>query len=485
MKRGNTIVRYVSVAILCAACAGQAGADTLADTLAKAYQLSPSLQAAQAALRALDEQVGQAKAGKRPQVNMEFGVTTGISEPQNSFRPVDPTDPFGDLEEFEPNTVARSRQINARISTTLNLFDAGRTKAAVNAANASVSAGRASLKNAEQNLLLNAVTAFMDVRRDIRFVSLAESNVSVLGQQVRAARDRFELGEVTRTDVSLAEARLAQARASLASFRGQLTVSQEQFRAVVGVPPENLQAPPPIPALPASLEQAISIAMRESPDMIAIRFREIAAKYNVERADANRKLTLDAGASFGVTNSGNLNIYDDLDTKASGQLSLTLRRQLYSGGALKSAIREAQAALSEQKFLVQDTARLVQRNVASAWAGLDIAQASIIANRQQVAAAQVTFDGVREEARLGARTTLDVLDREQELRDAQVQLASSIRDEYVRAYELLASMGLLTVEHLNLGVEQYDPNLYYNAVKNAPLRTPRGEKLDKLLERYR
>lgn len=481
MKRTRNIARWAGAALLSVVLATPSTADTLADTLVKAYQLSPSLQASRAALRALDEQVGQARAGKRPQVDLQFQIETGQSE---SFSAAGPFSAAS-------QNLVKSRSLNATIAASLTLLDRGRTRAAINAAQANVSAGRASLKNSEQTLLLDAVTAFMDVRRDSRFVSLGQSNVSVLRQQVRAAQDRFELGEVTRTDVSLAEARLAQAVATLASFQGQLAVSKEQFKAVVGVQPNNLQTPPPIPGLPASVDQAIAISMRESPNMISIRFSELAAKFNVDRAIANRKFTLDAGASASVDsngnegNNGNLDIFDTRDTQSSWQLSLTLNRQIYSGGALKSAVRQAQATLAEQKFLVQDTARQVQQSVAASWANLEIAQASIVANREQVRAAQVTFDGVREEARLGARTTLDVLDREQELRDAQVQLASSIRDEYVSAYQLLSAMGLLTAEHLKLGVDSYDPDLYYNAVQRAPIRTPRGEKLDKLIERYR
>ncbi len=460
-------------------------ADTLADTLVKAYQLSPALEAARAQQRATDEGVAQARAGKRPQVDISSTLRTGRAE-RSDF--------VGRLND----SLSRSRSLNVELTASLNLYDGGRTRAAINAAKAQVSAGRAQLKNSEQNLFLNSVASYVDVRRDSRFVALGQNNVSVLRQQVRAARDRFELGEVTRTDVSLAEARLAQAQATLASFVGQLAVSKESFKAIVGVEPVNLQTPPPLPNLPATLDQAIAIAMRENPSMISARFQELVARYNLERADANRKSTLTAGANVGVETSDadvgpdsdgglgstNLNIFNDENSTLSYGLSLTASRQLYSGGALKSAVRQATNTLAQQKFLLQDTARQVQQNVASAWAGLEIAQASIRANREQVAAAQITFDGVREEARLGARTTLDVLDREQELRDAQVQLASSIRDEYVRAYELLATMGLLTIEHLNLGIEAYDPDVYYKAVERGPAITPRGAKLDKLLQKY-
>lgn len=472
MKRRLKFAPLVLFASISVGMAGPSQADTLADTLVKAYQLSPALDAARASVRALDEGVAQAGAGKRPSVGMTFDLRSTWSENR-------------DILGAETGRIGRSRRLNAEVSATQNIYDGGRTKAAVAAANAQVSAGRAELKNAEQSLFLNAVAAYVDVRRDLQFVSLGRSNVSVLNQQVQAARDRFELGEVTRTDVSLAEARRAAAEAQLVSFRGQLDLSEEDFRAVVGVPPSNLQPPPALPALPKSLDEAIAIAMRENPNMIASRFQEQAALHNLERARANRRFTVDAGASVGVANSGNLNLFDDDESTASYTLSLTARQQLYSGGALVSAERQALQALAQQKYLLQDTARQVQRSVAGAWAGLEIARASISANRKQVQAAEVTFEGVREEARLGARTTLDVLDREQELRDAQVQLASSQRDLYVRAYELLASMGLLTLEHLNLGIESYDPNEYYEAVKNAPVITPRGAKLDKLLQKYR
>ncbi|MEM9431153.1 MAG: TolC family outer membrane protein [Pseudomonadota bacterium] len=454
--------------LVLAAIAAPSVADTLADTLRRAYQLSPRLEQSRAELRALDEGVAQARAGKRPEIVASASATQTA---QDRF-------------DFPDDTYRT--QYTGQITAELSLYDGGQTRNAIQAAQAIVAAGRANLKTTEQDLFLDAVTAYVDVQRDQAFVSLGRSNVMVLEQQVQATNDRFELGEVTRTDVSLSEARLASAQSQLVSFIGQLDISEEVFLQVVGVPPRNLAPPPALPELPATVDAAQAVAIRENSALAAARFNEVAAGFNVERARGARRLSVTLNTTSSLTNSerGGTAINEPgRDTTLSLQAGVTASIPLYTGGSLESAVREAQADLATQKFNVQDTARSVQQETASAWVSLEIARAQIIANREEVRAARIAFEGVTEEAQLGARTTLDVLDLEQDLRDAQVELASSIRDEYVAAYSVLAAMGLLTLERLNLGIEGYDPDEYYDAVQDGPVFSARGRKLDQLIER--
>ena len=438
---------------------GGAFADTLSDVLVKAYQLSPTLETARAGLRSTDEGVAQARAAQRPTVSGSASANIAASDSNN-----------WNLQD----------NYSLGLNSSLTIFDGGQNAFGVESARNLVSAGRNDLRSAEQGVLLDAVSAYMDVRRDMRFVSLAKNNVMVLSEQVRAARDRFEVGEVTRTDVSLAEARQAQANANLASSQGQLRASSETFRAVVGVAPNNLQPPPPLPNLPATLSQAEQIAVREHPALASARFTEIAAGYDVKRARAAQgpSATLSGGLSYSA-NTGR-----DGDSTTGANVGVSGSLPIYQGGRLSSLVRQAEANLARRKSEVQSTARSVRQNTATAWSNLDVARATIVAAKEEIRAAQVAFDGVREEATLGARTTLDVLDREQELRDAQFSLASAERDVYVAGFNLLSAMGLLNVEYLGLGVTPYDPDLNYQRVQNAPYSTKRGSTLDRIKGRY-
>lgn len=475
MVSAKRLFRVLAVGVLSGTLAQAAAAETLTDTLIQTYQSSPFLKSQRAALRRIDENVAIARSSKRPDVSAAVGASASV------FRP----EPFQRLQGFDTVTVRPDWQleeeVTAELRTTLLLYDHGQTEAAVQSTLAQVMANRAVLRDVEQTVLFGAVQSYMDVRRDEISVEVAEANVEVLTEQVRATRDRFELGEVTRTDVSLAEARLAAARAGLASFRGQLQISREAFAAVVGVPPQNLQPPPPLPDLPETLSRAEAIAMGLHPVLVASRNSEEAAVFDLSRARSARGPSVSGSAAIvsnaeGVTERGIGGVQ--------GTLSITGRVPIYQGGRLSAAVRQAEALLAQRKFEVQDTARQIRQNTGAAWANLAVARASITANREQVRAARLAFEGVQEEAMLGARTTLDVLDLEQDLRDAQLQLASSERDEYVAAYQLLSTMGLLTVEHLNLGIPTYNPELYHNEVQNAPYSTVEGNILDKLRDRY-
>jgi outer membrane protein len=437
--------------------ATMASAQTLEQALIGAYEYHPSLSVSRSALRAADESVAQARAGKRPSVtaSARAGLTSA--------------DRF-DGRVTDTSTIS--------IDGSLPLIDGGSTAAAVAGALANVDRARAALVGTEQTVLLAAVTAYGDVRRDTQFVSLAQNNVRVITSQLQAARDRFEVGEVTRTDVAQARARLAAAQSNLVANEGALARSREAYIAAIGSAPEDLAPPPALPALPATLADAEGVALRTHPSVVAAQELVRVAEADVDRARAASRPTLTATAQ--IASSGTA---QDTQTDTA-TVGLQASVPLYRGGALSSQIRQAQATLDQRNAELQDAGRQVRQNVASAWANLTVARSSIEASRQQITAARVAFEGVREEARLGARTTLEVLDGEQELLNAQSNLVSAERDEYVAVYSLLAAMGLLTVQHLGLEVEQYDPVENFNRVQSGPYSTSRGDALDRILGRY-
>ena len=438
----------LSTALLVGPCfaPAPASAETLTDALIKAYQTSPLLTSSQAALRALDENVPQARANRRPQVEGQLtgaSGTTGLS--------------LND----------RIDNAGVALDATLLLLDSGQTKAAIESARNRVAAGRADLKGVEQVVLFNAVQAYVDVRRDEEFVRLASNDVERLDETLRATQNRFEVGEVTRTDVSQSEARLANSRSILAAAEGELEISREAYRAAVGSPPDNLERLPPLPEIPASLDEATSVGLQRNPQIVSAQFLERAAVYDFDRAMAAKGPTLSAGAQVGYR--GGTTAFGTFDDESDGEIRLRGALPLYTGGRNDSLVRQAQAVLDQRRFEVQDTARQVTQNVAGAWAQLEVARVTIVARREQAEASRIAAEGVAEEARLGARSTLDVLNADQERLQAEAEIVRSARDEYVAVYGLLQAMGLLTVQHLGLGIETYDPDVNFSRVQAAPI----------------
>ncbi|MEM8570822.1 MAG: TolC family outer membrane protein [Pseudomonadota bacterium] len=423
-----------------------ARADTLTDALISAYQTSPLLASNQAALRSVDENVPQARAERRPQTSANLSASSSVDYGE-----------FGD----------RTDSLQATLDASLLLFDNGQTKAAIEAARNNVAAARADLKNVEQVVLFSAVEAFVDVRRDEEFVRISRNDVERLEETLRATQNRFEVGEVTRTDVSQSEAALAESRANLASSLGDLEVSRQAYLAAVGRPADNLETLPPLPALPATLSEANQIGLQSNPQIISAQFLERVAVYNFDRAFAAKGPTLSGTVSTGVqrSNSNQLQIWQG---EPFAEVGIVGSVPLYTGGANDSLIRQAQALIDQRRFELQDTARSVTEDVASAWAQLEVSKVAIVARREQAEASRLAAEGVSEEARLGARSTLDVLDADQDRLEAEAEIVDAIRTEYVAAYSLLQAMGLLTVEHLNLGIETYNPDDYFMRVQSGP-----------------
>jgi len=441
--------RHLAVAITAFLFAAPAVAETLTDALVTAYRNSGLIDQNRAVLRAADEDVAGAVTALRPVLN----YAAGINYANPSF-----TDRVS-------GTLS--------ISGSILLYDFGRSQLAVDAAKEAVLATRAALVDVENTVFLNTVRSYLAVRRSLAFVELRDNNVRLLTQQLRATRDRFEVGEVTRTDVSLAEARLAAARSGLAAEQGGLARAREQYRAVVGQYPGTLAAPRPL-AIPGSAQAALDIARRNNPQVIQVQHQVKAVELLVEQAARSVYPTLNA--------TGRVSIDDDGDDTQN--LGIELSGPIYSGGAISSGVRQAVAQRDQQRAQLYTVGLAVDQEVGNAYANLAVAIASIDASQRQVSAATLALEGVREELQLGARTTLDVLDREQELLDAQTNLVAAEVDRIVAVYEVLDATGQLTAEYLRLNVPVYDPAAYYNAVKDAPsgLVSPEGKKLDRVLK---
>ena len=417
-----------------------AKAESLADAMVLALRASPELRINRANIKIFGERAVQARAGGRVQVQGTINLTTQ----------------FFDLEEWRfPTTMQQD--------VTQPLYTGGQVENRVEAAETRISAEEARLVATEQTILLRAVTAFLDVRRDLTLVGLARNNVRVISEQLRAAQERFDVGEVTRTDVAQAEARLAAARSALSAREGQLQASREAYKRVVGQYPGKLDPPPPLPDLPKSIDEAIAISMRDQPAIVSARLERLAASSDVRAAIG---ALLPSVSLLGqVSNRDTLNLSNDALSDASVGLRIVI--PFYSGGANYSRVREAQALIEAREGEITTAMRDAIQNVGVAWSDIGVANAVIRAGQLEVRAAEIAFEGVSEEAKVGARTTLDVLDAEQELLNARGDLVTARRDEYVAAYNLLFAIGKLTTGHLGLDLgEPENVSTYYDSVRD-------------------
>jgi len=436
-------------AALVAAPAAQA--QSLADAMVAAYRNSNLLDQNRATLRAADDDVASAFSALRPVLSWTASAS------------------YRDTSGFESTTFALD------LAAQMTLYDFGRTRIGIEIAKESVLATREALVAVEQDVLLSAVRAYTGVKSATENVAISRNSVRVIGEALRAANDRFAVGEVTRTDVALAEARLAAATAGLAATEGQLAAAREGYKVATGTYPGAINGLPPAPALPKSLAEATATAQRQHPSIRQAQRLVTVAELAVQAAAAERLPTLRGSAGLSAS--------DNSVTGSSETLSLglTMTQTLYSGGRLPAVHRKALANRDRATAGLLQTSRIIGQNVAVSWANIEVTRAQIRSIEQQVAAATVAYNGVREEATLGARTTLDVLNAEQELLAAQADKIEAEANYQVALYSLLSSMGLLTVEHLNLGIPTYDPAAYYNAVQNAPHTSVQGESLDRVL----
>lgn len=434
-------------------------AESLADALVSAYRTSGLLDQQRALLRAQDEDVAVAVAATRPAINYALS---------------------GDWR-MTSTTMATTTAVSAsaQISASVTLYDFGRSQLNIDLARENVMMARNTLLSVEQQVLLRAVSAFLGVRSAHEKAMLQANNVRVITQELRAARDRFEVGEITQTDVSLADAALAAARSAEAAARGQLMVAREEYKAAVGHYPNGLQVPPAPPLAARSLDEAKALARTRHPDVLSAQRSVTVAELSTEIARRSMLPTVSASATAGRT----LNEAPTLDA-TTGTLGISVGGPIYQGGKLSALYRKARAQVDASRAALHLSVIGVEQEVANAWAQLAVAGASLQATDQQIRASTVALRGAREEATLGARTTLEVLTFEQDLLDAQAARISAQSDQYAAIYGLMSAMGLLTVEHLKLGIATYDPEAYYSAVKDAPVHdvSPQGEKLDAMLK---
>ena len=425
-----------------------ANAETIAGALAKAYSGNPQLQADQARQRATDERVPQAKSGWRPQVEAQAGVSRNWQGSRLSGSPVTSERDF----------------TNRNFTITLNqpVFDGFRTENAVREAEAAVAAGNQNLLAVEQEVLLNAATAYMNVLRDREIVNYRRQSLSYFDEQVRAARARFNVGEITRTDVSQATARASQARSDLAVSIGNLEASVANYVRYVGDAPGKLKYPGLSPRVPDTLRAAIDISSQTNPQVLAAAFNEEAAIANIGVRKADLLPQLGFQAQYSTAAEPSSTIAESESASIGGVLSIPI----YDGGSTYSRIREAKQTASQRRLQVLDAHRQVRESVVRAWHLLKAATATISAASDAVAAQKVALEGVREEARVGTRTTLDVLDAQNELVSAQIALANAKRDRIVAGYQLVAAIGRMTAADLRLSVSLYEPGANFDNVRD-------------------
>lgn len=454
MKRSNWFLA-TTAAIGLLAGTPSATADTLREALALAYANNPSLLAARAQLRAVDETVPIALSGWRPRVTVNGDVSRRRNETE-----IQGAISGGAL--FAGGTTLRTSQ-NASIGLSQPLFSGFKTQAQTASAKATVEAQRARLKSSEQQVLLDAATAYFDVLRDMAVVELRSNNVQVLTRQLEATQDRFRVGEITRTDVAQAEARLSASVSARILAEGNLQGSRAAYVNAIGKAPENLVTPEPLGNLPSDRDAAITAAAVDNPALVAAQFLANAAQEDIKnvRGDLLPSVSLEGQLSKGW------DTVADQSTSETAQARVTLTVPLYQGGATYARLRQAKHTAGQRR-LESDQAMLDAREAATAtWEAYQSSRASIASIETQIVASEIALEGVQREAEVGARTVLDVLDAEQELLDARVNLVTAQRDQLVATLQVLSAIGRLTAEDLSLDVNLYDAVDHYDDVSGS------------------
>jgi outer membrane protein len=405
---------------------------SLEETLSAAYRTNPQLQAERARLRQNAEGVTQARANLLPNVS----ASGTLSESET----------WGGTAVGGAGGGNGSSSVGATLSQPI--YRGGRTRGAINAAEARFEAGRERLRAVEQNVLLDAVSAHANVTRDQQIVSIRSNNVEVLGEQLRAARDRFEVGEITRTDVAQAEARLSGARAQLSSAQAALAASRAAYARVTGVDPVEPELIGPGAGLPDALGAAQNLALDNNPDLRAVEFNELAAREGIRVARGAMLPEVSLSASVNE----NRDSAFSGQARGSAQVQARVSMPIFTGGLNQSRVREAQASADEARLAGLTTRRQVVEAVSNAWNNYLAAQAVIESSREAVRANEIAFEGVEQEAFVGLRTTLDVLNAEQELLNSRLELVRAERDLAVASYGLLQTLGLLSARDLQLPV---------------------------------
>jgi outer membrane protein len=438
-------------------------AETLQGALIRAYQASPIINSGRAGLRAIDEKVPQALSGMRPRVTAD--ALFGSERRRNVQDTIEITN-------SDPTTLAfvksfqtgHSAPRSAILSFEQPLFDGFKSLNSARSAESSVFAGRERLRLVEQRVLFDAVSAYMNVLRDTAALKLQESNVAVLAEQLRQTKERFEAGQITPTDIAQAEARLANGRAQMSAARAALDASIGVYRQIVGEEPKRLAPASPIDRLlPASREEAEMIAQHEHPIVAA-------ALHDADAADLDIK-ALEGDFLPKVSVVGDIYTQTDIDGRSNRAVGAKVQGRLsmpfYEGGLTSSRVRQAKETAGQKKLDVEVSRAELIALVRANWGALQAAKAQVAAVQIQIKAAERALYGVREEAKAGQRTTLDILNAQQELLNARIALIIAQRDRVVASYAVLAATGRLSARQLGLNTGDYDPSLHFDQVKDS------------------
>ncbi len=447
-ERGLTVGRRpfkigLMIGALLAVAPGSALAVSLEEALTAAYLRNPTLRAARAQLRTVNEQVPQELSNWRPNVTVNGSGGTQYIDTSNQNS--DTTNPW-----------------DAELVVSQPLYRGGRTHSGTRRAENEVRAERLRLTSTEQQTLLASVTAYMDVWRDEAILRLNINNEQVLARQLEASQDRFAVGEITRTDVAQSEARLANATADRIQSEGNLTASRAVFREIIGLEPVNVQRPDRIAGVPESAEEVVTLARGSNPDILSAEFAERAARDDV-RVRIGELLPT-------VSVEGRLLRSENQISRTSQTTQAEIRAQvtvpLYQSGFVFSRIREAKQVSSQRRLEIDEARRRAEQEAITAWEQFETARAQTISFQSQVRSNEIALEGVRQENAVGARTVLDILDAEQELLDSQVSLVGAERDQIVADYAILAAIGRLTADDIALPVEIYDADADYEEVRD-------------------
>ncbi|GGN40812.1 membrane protein [Novosphingobium indicum] len=440
-----------SVALFATTAGTMVRADTLREALVMAYQTNPSLQSARAQQRGTDENVPIARASGLPSVNASGRYTEFVKQSPNAFSNPD-------------------RALTSNVELGVPIYSGGAVKNRINAAKIRVEAGQAGLRGTESQIFASVVAAYMDVIRNRAIVGLNRKNVNVLKVNLQATSDRFEIGDLTRTDVAQSQSRLAIAQSDARAAEANLAAARETYIQLVGKAPEDLAAPPPLPNLPETPSEAVDIALENNPDLIAAREQTRAAKKDIDVAGAGRLPRVSLFASGAYNNYfntlGGLSSAAFAQSETTGQAGAQISIPIFQGGLPAAQRRQAQAQASAALESEIATERSVIAQVRSAYTSWVAANDVIRSSQVAVEAAALSLEGVRAENSVGNRTILDILNAEQESLNAQVQLVTARRNAYVAGFNLLAAMGRAEARDLSLDSDiLYDPNLNYKRVR--------------------
>jgi outer membrane protein len=437
---------------------GHARSETLDSALARAYMGNPTLNAQRAAVRATDEGVPAALSGYRPRLTASGDIGAQYNE------------------SVTPGIGNRNDQLLPRgggLTIDQTIWNGNRTENRVKGAETSVLAARETLRNSEQQVLLDAATSYMNVLRDTAILNLRRNNIEVIEEQLRQVRDRFNVGELTRTDVAQAESRLALSRSQASLAEANLKASIARYRQNVGTEPKQLAPGKPLEkSMPKSLPLALQTGMAEHPAIQAALHGVDVAVLNVKTIEGELYPTLSVQGSLQKRYDSQSANDQRLSASVVGRLSVPL----YEGGEVYARTRQAKETLGQRRIEADVQRDLIRANIVASWGNLEAVKAQTLAAQAQVQAAEVALNGVREEAKVGQRTTLDVLNSQQELLDARVNLITAQRDRVVASYTLLNTIGRLSAKTLGLKVTHYDSRVHYDQVRDkwGGLRTPDG-----------